>query len=27
VLPRVDGLADAMKSEDLSSMAIHEAGF
>jgi alkylation response protein AidB-like acyl-CoA dehydrogenase len=27
VLPQVDALAAAMKSEDLSSMAIHEAGF
>jgi alkylation response protein AidB-like acyl-CoA dehydrogenase len=27
VLPRVDGLAAAMKSEDLSSMAIHESAF
>jgi alkylation response protein AidB-like acyl-CoA dehydrogenase len=27
VLPQVDGLAAAIKSEDLSSMAIHEAGF
>lgn len=27
VLPRVDGLAAAIKSEDLSSMAIHEDGF
>jgi alkylation response protein AidB-like acyl-CoA dehydrogenase len=27
VLPRVDGLAAAMKSEDLSSMAINENGF
>jgi alkylation response protein AidB-like acyl-CoA dehydrogenase len=27
VLPQVDALADAMKSEDLSSLAIHEAGF
>jgi hypothetical protein len=27
VLPRVDSLAAAMKSEDLSSMMIHEAGF
>jgi hypothetical protein len=26
-LPKVDALAAAMKSEDLSSMAIHEAGF
>jgi alkylation response protein AidB-like acyl-CoA dehydrogenase len=27
VLPQVDALAAAIKSEDLSSMAIHEAGF